>query len=96
MGDENSLSAAEVEVERATPQEDAWAAVSGLPCQLSVGLAIGGFRVADLLSLDADTVIDSGVTSTGPVPIWVNGVRIGMAEFDVLGARLAIRVKELG
>lgn len=79
-----------------TSAEDPWAGISGLSCQLSVGLSVPRFRVADLLSLDAGTVIDSGANSAGPVPMWVNGARIGIAEFDVIGARLAIRVKELG
>lgn len=78
------------------PAEYPWGNVSGLSCQLSVGLTVPRFRVADLLSLDAGTVIDSGANSAGPVPMWVNGARIGIAEFDVIGARLAIRVKELG
>jgi flagellar motor switch/type III secretory pathway protein FliN len=96
MEDENPATPADVQAANVPPQEDPWAAVSGLPCQLSVGLAVPGFRVADLLSLDVETVIDSGCNSTGAVPVWVNGARIGLAEFDVLGARLAIRVKELG
>jgi len=95
MGDANAAPAAAQTVVEGS-QEDPWAAVSGLPCQLSVALPVPAFRVRDLLSLDLETVIDSGANSTGPVPVWVNGVTIGLAEFDVLGKRLAIRIKELG
>ena len=96
MEEQSAGSGAAVETTSALPQEDPWAAVSGLRCQLSVGLPVPRFRVADLLTLDVETVIDSGANCAGLVPVWVNGVRIGMAEFDVLGARLAVRIKELG
>jgi flagellar motor switch/type III secretory pathway protein FliN len=96
MEDPNPATATAVQTAVEAPEEDPWAGVLGLPCQLSVALAVPEFRVCDLLSLDVETVIDSGVNSTGPVPVWVNGVTIGLAEFDVLGRRLAIRIKELG
>lgn len=81
----------------ATPQsEDPWEAVSGLPCQLSVALPVMGFKVRDLLELKIDAVVDSRYNASNPVPVWVNGVRIGEAEFDVFGNRLAIRINELG
>jgi flagellar motor switch/type III secretory pathway protein FliN len=96
MAEENPAPAVEDQGANTTLPQDSWAAVPGLPCQLSVALPVSGFKVADLLALGAGTVIDSGASSVGLVPVWVNGARIGMAEFDVLGARLAIRVKELG
>ncbi|MGH9327434.1 MAG: FliM/FliN family flagellar motor switch protein [Terriglobia bacterium] len=81
----------------AVPQsEDPWEAASGLPCQLSVALPVIGFRVRDLLDLKIDTVVDSRQSASNAVPVWVNGVRIGEAEFDVFGNRLAIRINELG
>jgi len=41
-------------------------------------------------------VVDTRCNTNNPVPVWVNAVRIGEAEFDVLGTRLAIRINELG
>lgn len=76
--------------------EDAWTTVLALPCKLSVDLSVANFRVRDLLTLDIETVIDSDTNSTGAVPVCVNGVVIGRAEFDVLRSRLAIRINELG
>jgi flagellar motor switch/type III secretory pathway protein FliN len=96
MEDANPATAGAAQTMAEESQEDPWAAVSGLPCHLSVALSVPAFRVRDLLSLDVETLIDSGANSTGPVPVWVNGVTIGLAEFDVVGMCLAIRIKELG
>ncbi|MGH9353876.1 MAG: FliM/FliN family flagellar motor switch protein [Terriglobia bacterium] len=80
----------------APSHEDPWAAVAGLQCKLSVDLSVSSFKVRDLLRLDVETVVDSHHNSTSHVPVWVNGVRVGWAEFDVLRTRLAIRISELG
>jgi flagellar motor switch/type III secretory pathway protein FliN len=96
MEAEEPTTATGVQPDATAPEEDPWAAISGLPCQLSAALDVPGFRVSDLLTLDRESVIDSRINSAGPVPVWVNGVKIGLAEFDVLGVRLAIRIKELG
>lgn len=82
--------------ERARSQEEIWPQVAGLPCVLSVELPVAVFKVRDLLMLDAETVVDSGQSATSKVPVWVNGARVGWAEFDVLRTRLAIRISELG
>lgn len=75
---------------------NSWTSVSGLPCQLSVALPVAGFKVRDLLELEIETVVDTRCNTNNPVPVWVNAVRIGEAEFDVFGTRLAIRINELG
>jgi flagellar motor switch/type III secretory pathway protein FliN len=80
---------------RVPAAKDSWADVLGLPTQISVDLRIQKFSVRDLLALDLDTIVDTGIRATDPVPVWVNGVVIGSAEFDVLGKRLAIRLNEL-
>lgn len=76
--------------------QDAWQDVAGLPCFLSVALRITGFRVRDLLELQVGTVLNTGRNMNDPVPVWVNSVQIGEAEFDVFGTRLAVRISELG
>lgn len=93
--DANS-STAEAESREANSHEDPWAAIAGLRCKLSVDLSVNSFKVRDLLMLQVETVVDSHHHSTGHVPVWVNGVRVGWAEFDVLRTRLAIRISELG
>jgi flagellar motor switch/type III secretory pathway protein FliN len=80
---------------RVPAAKDSWADVLGLPVQISVDVRIQKFSVRDLLALDLDTIVDTGVRATDPVPVWANGVVIGSAEFDVLGKRLAIRLNEL-
>lgn len=77
-------------------EESSWESVSGLPCHLSVALPVAGFKVRDLLELETETVVDTHCNTSDPVPVWVNAVRIGEAEFDVFGTRLAIRINELG
>jgi len=77
-------------------EENSWESVSGLPCHLSVALPVTGFKVRNLLELEIETVVDTRCNTNNPVPVWVNAVRIGEAEFDVLGTRLAIRINELG
>lgn len=77
-------------------QEEQWADVAGLACKLSVDLSMADFKVRDLLALGVEAVVDSHHNATGQVPVWVSGVMIGWAEFDVLRTRLAIRISELG
>lgn len=77
-------------------EENPWKSAAGLPCQLTVELPVAGFKVRDLLELELETVVDTRCSSNSSVPVWVNSVRIGEAEFDVFGTRLAIRLNELG
>ncbi len=79
-----------------TTEPDApWAAVVDLLCNLSVDLAIPGITVGDLLALEIGSVIDSRIPEGSPLPIWVNELVVGWAEFDVVGKHLAVRVAEL-
>jgi flagellar motor switch/type III secretory pathway protein FliN len=77
-------------------EDNSWESVAGLPCHLSVALPVAGFKVRDLLELEIETVVDTHCNTSNPVPVWVNAARIGEAEFDVFGTRLAIRINELG
>lgn len=96
MEAENPITEPEVKLDPTKASEDPWAAVLSLPCKLSVDLNVENFTVRDLLMLDVETVIDSHYNVIAVVPVCVNGVRIGLAEFDVLRSRLAIRINELG
>lgn len=77
-------------------RENPCESVLGLPCLLSVALPVSGFKVRDLLDLEIATVVDTRCNTSNSVPVWVNSVRIGEAEFDVFGTHLAIRISELG
>ena len=78
---------------RPIPQER-WAWVSALPCVLSVDL-LTPVTVGDMLDLEVGSVIRSRHSPSNPVPVWVNGVVIGRAEFDVSGKVLAVRLTEV-
>ncbi len=72
-----------------------WAAASLLPCILSVDVMTPGFTIGDLLNLEVGSIINTHHANGNPVPVWVNGVRIGWAEFDVLGKHVAVRITEV-
>jgi len=45
--------------------------------------------------MELDSVIDCRVSEGTPLPVWVNEVIVGWAEFNVVGNRLAVRITEL-
>ncbi len=75
--------------------QDLWREVSWIPCTLSVALPIPGVKVRDLLAFTIETVLDSHQPVASSLPVWVNGVMIGQAEFDVVGTRLTVLINEL-
>jgi len=75
--------------------EEAWNEAQWLPCKLSVAFQVPKLTVGDLLDMELDSVIDCRVREDTPLPIWVNEVVVGWAEFDVVGKRLAVRITEL-
>jgi flagellar motor switch protein FliN/FliY len=66
-----------------------------LPCRLRVALEVPHFTVRDLLALDANSVVDTSRREGAHVPVMVNGIMVGWAEFDVIDGRLAIRMTEM-
>jgi len=74
---------------------DRWESFVFLPCALSVELKVPGVTIGDLLDLEPGSIINSRHPSSNPLPIWVNEVTIGWAEFDVVGKRLAVRITEV-
>jgi flagellar motor switch/type III secretory pathway protein FliN len=72
-----------------------WAVASLLPCTLSVDVVAPGFTIGDLLDLEVGSIINTHHASGNPVPVWANEVRIGWAEFDVIGKHVAVRITEV-
>lgn len=76
-------------------EEIRWRPVLGLPCDLTVELAVPSFRVANLLRLQVGSLLGTGWQVAKDVPFRVNGTLIGWSEFEVVGDRLAVRLTEL-
>lgn len=74
---------------------DKWALVQELPCELTVDLTLPGFRVANLMDLAAQSVIDTRWPVGKDVPLRVNGELLAWCEFEVVEDRLAVRLNEL-
>jgi flagellar motor switch protein FliN/FliY len=72
-----------------------WPEALGLPCQLSVSLEVPHFTIRDLLSLSVDSLVNTRRREGAHVPVKVNGVMVGWAEFDVIDGRLAVRMTEM-
>lgn len=77
-------------------KEDAqWRPVLGLPCELTVELALPDFTVADFLKLRPGSVIAAHWRLAQDVPLRLNGRLIGWVEFDISNNNLAVRLTEL-
>jgi len=90
----NPVTQAAKRQERRPITQERWTWVSALPCVLSVDLPTP-VTVGDVLDLEVGSVIRSHHSPSNPVPVWVNGVVIGRAEFDVAGKVLAVRITEV-
>jgi flagellar motor switch/type III secretory pathway protein FliN len=75
--------------------DSAWQQAGWLPCRLQAEIAVRGFTVGDLLSIEVGALLEAGVAVDADVSLRVNGARIGCAQLDLLGERLAVRVTEL-
>lgn len=82
-------------VDNAPASESRWDAVLGLPCRLSVELSIEGVTVGQAVKLQPGSVLNSGQEEGAHVPVFVNGQRIALGRFEVVGTRLAIQIVEL-
>jgi flagellar motor switch protein FliN/FliY len=72
-----------------------WPEVLELPCQLTVALEVPHFAIRDLLSLSVNSLVSTQRREGAHVPVIVNGVMVGWAEFDVIDGRLAVRTMEM-
>ncbi len=77
------------------PSRELWPEALDLTCQLSVALEVPHFTIRDLLSLSANSLVDTRRREGAHVPVIVNGVMVGWAEFDVIDGRLAVRMTEM-
>jgi flagellar motor switch/type III secretory pathway protein FliN len=76
-------------------EDERWRPVLGLPCKLTVDLALPRFTVADFLKLRPASVIAAHWRLAQDVPLRLNGRLIGWVEFEVSGSNLAVRLTEL-
>jgi len=74
---------------------EAWAQALMLACRLTVDLPLPGFKVADVLRLQKNTIINSHWGLGTDAPMLVNGKLIASGEFEAVGDHLAIRVTEV-
>jgi flagellar motor switch protein FliN/FliY len=72
-----------------------WPEMLELPCQLMVSLEVPHFTTRDLLSLSVNSLVNTRRREGAHVPVMVNGVMVGWAEFDVIDGRLAVRMTEM-
>ena len=74
---------------------EAWAEALTLRCQLTVDMPMPGFKVADVLRLRREAVIDAHWRVGTDVPLRLNGRLVARGEFEVAGNHLALRLTEL-
>ena len=77
------------------PLADPWARVEGLPCMLTIEIPIPDFKVGDLVLLAPGRIITSRWTVGLDVPLLINGELVAWSEFEIVQARLAVRLTEL-
>jgi flagellar motor switch protein FliN/FliY len=82
-------------VESVAPPREIWPEALELPCRLSVALEVPHFTIRDLLALNLNAVVDTRRREGAHVPVLVNSVMVGWAEFDVIDGRLAVRMTEM-
>jgi flagellar motor switch protein FliN/FliY len=82
-------------VESSPAPREIWPEALELPCRLYVSLEVPHFTIRDLLSLSVNALIDTRRREGAHVPVLVNGVMVGWAEFDVIDGRLAVRMTEM-
>jgi hypothetical protein len=66
-----------------------------LPVELDVSVSVRGFRVRNLLALEAANLIESGWGHGEDLPLAAGGVQLAWCEFEVIGTLLAVRVTRL-
>jgi len=91
MGNETSTRV----VEPVPAPREIWPEALELPCQLRVALGVPHFTIRDLLSLGVNSLVDTKRREGAHVPVLVNGVMVGWAEFDVIDGRLGVRMTEM-
>jgi flagellar motor switch protein FliN/FliY len=82
-------------VEAVPVPREIWPEAAELPCTLYVALEVPHFTIRDLLSLSVNSLVDTRRREGAHVPVLVNSIMVGWAEFDVIDGRLAVRMTEM-
>jgi flagellar motor switch/type III secretory pathway protein FliN len=69
--------------------------IAGLPVQVDVRIPLPNFRVADVLSLAAGSVVASEWATSDDIPLCCGAVHLVWTEFEVVDDTLAVRVTRL-
>jgi flagellar motor switch protein FliM len=72
-----------------------WPVLSKLTVPISAEIVLAGFKVRDLLALEAGQVIESGWQETEDVPVKAGQVQVGWSEFEVVDQQLLVRLTRL-
>ena len=76
-------------------QEARWSPFLGLPCRLTVDLALPNFTVSQFLALRVGSIVGTNWSLSSDLPLRVNETLIGWGELEGNSGRLAVRVTEL-
>jgi flagellar motor switch protein FliN/FliY len=66
-----------------------------LPVELDVSVPIRGFRVRNLIGLSKGQVIETRWVQGNDLPLGARGAQLAWTEFEVIDARLAVRISRL-
>lgn len=66
-----------------------------LPCTLVLEVAAVDFTVGVLMDLRAGAIVKTTAQHNEDIMLKVNGQTVGLAEFDVVGDKLAVRLTGL-
>jgi flagellar motor switch/type III secretory pathway protein FliN len=82
--------------DRAEATAAGWQEIEEVPCWLSAQIPVTGFKVRDLLLLQAGSVVNSRQLTGDRVGLHANGSFIAWTEFEVINGRLGVRFTDLG
>lgn len=66
-----------------------------LPCTLVLEVPVIDFTVGSLMSLQTGVIVHTIAQHNEDIMLKVNGQLVGLAEFDVVGDKLAVRLTGL-
>lgn len=69
--------------------------IARLPVEIDVAVPIRRFRVRNLLALAGGQLIESQWDQGEDLPLAARGAQLAWAEFEVMDARLAVRITRL-
>ena len=72
-----------------------WPVLARVPLLLVVRVPVPRFTVRDLLALEAGQVLGTTWAPADDVPMCLRNVQVGWCEFEVVEAKLAVRLTRL-